>query len=268
VSITGYPALVDQRESVGVRIFDTREAADRSHRHGLARLIMLAYPDEMRYQRDHLPGFDELAIYAAELNLESTNEFRDQLMLRIIEQAFLPHGADIRTGHEFDRAIEAGWHHSDSVIERTCSLLRQILELHHHLAMELSTLDAPQFAEPVAEIEEQLAHLLHGRFLRETPQQWLEQYPRYLKAVRSRIDKLTGGRIGRDRELAGQFEPLWRAYLDLIQQHRAQGRFDSELERYRWMLEEYHVALFAQELGTTVKVSPKRLEEQWAQVRR
>lgn len=266
VTVTGYPALIDQDDAVGIRLFDTLEAAARSHRHGLARLIMLAYPDETRYQRDHLPGFDNLAIYAAELDIDNTQALRDQLMMRIIELAFLSHGTDVRAAHDLERVIESGWHETEAVTERTITLLREILEMHHDLAMELSTLSAPQFAEPTAEIASQLARLLPGRFLRETPQEWLEQYPRYLKAVRIRMEKLTSGRIARDREMAREFEPLWQACLDLMQQHERQGRFDPELERYRWMLEEYRVALFAQELGTAVKVSPKRLETQWARI--
>jgi ATP-dependent helicase HrpA len=50
--------------------------------------------------------------------------------------------------------------------------------------------------------------------------------------------------------------------------HRQQQRFDPELEHYRWMLEEFRVSLFAQKLGTSLTVSEKRLDEQWAKVDR
>jgi ATP-dependent helicase HrpA len=42
---------------------------------------------------------------------------------------------------------------------------------------------------------------------------------------------------------------------------------DPDLDEYRWMLEEYRVSLFAQTLGTSMKVSPQRLARQWAKVR-
>ena len=49
-------------------------------------------------------------------------------------------------------------------------------------------------------------------------------------------------------------------------EHAARGRHDAELARYRWMLEEYRISLFAQELGTAFRVSPRRLEDQWRKV--
>ena len=64
-----------------------------------------------------------------------------------------------------------------------------------------------------------------------------------------------------------QVRPLWEAYLARLQVHRDRGVEDPELERYRWMLEELRVSLFAQELGTSFPVSMKRLRQQWGQVR-
>ncbi|MFM7115844.1 MAG: DUF3418 domain-containing protein, partial [Planctomycetota bacterium] len=46
-----------------------------------------------------------------------------------------------------------------------------------------------------------------------------------------------------------------------------QGRVDSELLKFRWLLEEYRVSVFAQQLGTSQPVSSKRLEKQWELVR-
>ena len=56
--------------------------------------------------------------------------------------------------------------------------------------------------------------------------------------------------------------------LDATAAQRETHIDDRELMTYRWMLEEYRVSLFAQELGTCVKVSPQRLDRQWLKVRR
>ena len=50
--------------------------------------------------------------------------------------------------------------------------------------------------------------------------------------------------------------------------HRGQGIVDAEMEQYRWMVEEYRVSLFAQQLGTCMKVSPTRLDKQWGKIRK
>jgi ATP-dependent helicase HrpA len=93
---------------------------------------------------------------------------------------------------------------------------------------------------------------------------WLRQLPRYLKAIKLRLERLQGDQK-RDQELAG----LVAHYRDL---YRAEaGATDSsaltdELQTFRWMLEEYRVSLFAQSLGTQVPVSSKRLDKQWAKI--
>jgi ATP-dependent helicase HrpA len=73
--------------------------------------------------------------------------------------------------------------------------------------------------------------------------------------------------VTRDAEGWEALAPFWGQYLHRKSQHEAIGLVDPELVTYRWMLEEYRVHLFAQELGTAVQVSPKRLERQWERVR-
>ena len=61
--------------------------------------------------------------------------------------------------------------------------------------------------------------------------------------------------------------PLLRAYHERLAKHQSQGIVDPNLQQYRWMLEELRVSLFAQELKTSIPVSPKRLEAQWELVK-
>ena len=72
--------------------------------------------------------------------------------------------------------------------------------------------------------------------------------------------------MGREREFLHAMEPLWSRYQAKAEQHRRQGVLDPELTLYRWMLEEFRVSFFAQQLGTAMPVSVKRLDRQWALV--
>ena len=65
-----------------------------------------------------------------------------------------------------------------------------------------------------------------------------------------------------------ELDALWLRFESRACDYLARGREDPELERYRWLLEEYRVSLFAQELGTAEPVSRKRLESQWSRVER
>jgi ATP-dependent helicase HrpA len=108
--------------------------------------------------------------------------------------------------------------------------------------------------------------LLPAGFLRDTPAEWSAQYPRYAKALRTRLERLAG-QYAKDQKYTAMLqalaEPLWNAVRDrpgllLLCPAAAQ---------YRWMLEELRVSLFAQNLGTRQAVSEKRLQEQWRTVR-
>jgi ATP-dependent helicase HrpA len=96
------------------------------------------------------------------------------------------------------------------------------------------------------------------------------QMPRYLWAMRLRLERMRQGgqaAVERDHEWAAQVAPADRAWRMRADDHRVRGIRDPELDAFRWMVEEFRVSIFAQELGTVVKVSPQRLEKQWQKVR-
>ena len=97
---------------------------------------------------------------------------------------------------------------------------------------------------------------------------WLKEYPRYFQGVTRRIEKITSMPAEQDRELANEVDHFLSKYAELKEQHNAIGIVDPELAQFRWMIEEYRVSLFAQQLGTMIKVSSKRLEKQMDKVRR
>jgi ATP-dependent helicase HrpA len=102
-------------------------------------------------------------------------------------------------------------------------------------------------------------------FVRETPAEWLKEYPRYLKGIEQRFDKI-GAQLQRDRVWSGELAGYWEQYQARLKKHQQEGKHDPELTLYRWMLEEYRVSLWAQQLGTKMAVSDKRLNKQWGQV--
>ncbi len=111
----------------------------------------------------------------------------------------------------------------------------------------------------MTDLRAQLAGLVHPGFIAAAGPTSLRDYPRYLRAMQERIDRL--GDLGRDRELMARVEPLQQAW-----QHRVdalpEGRpLPADLRRVRWMLEEYRVSLWAQQLGTNGPVSDSRIRK-------
>ena len=95
----------------------------------------------------------------------------------------------------------------------------------------------------------------------------LPHLPRYFRAIDLRPAKIIRKGEAQDREQLAQVDVFQRAYLLRKSPRVARGVADPELDALRWMIEEFRVHLFAQELGGAKGVSVKRLDEQFRKVR-
>jgi len=107
--------------------------------------------------------------------------------------------------------------------------------------------------------------LIYTGFMRQTPLAQLKYFPRYLKAVQIRLDKLERD-PAKDELKATQLRPLWQAYWQKIAQKSDENQENIALQEFRWLLEELRVSLFAQELKTACPISLQRLEKLWEQL--
>jgi ATP-dependent helicase HrpA len=137
-----------------------------------------------------------------------------------------------------------------------------LLAAYHEARLGLEKAKLAQAQAALDDMRGQLERLVAPGFWTATPWEWLRHYPRYLKAIVYRLDKLRSGGAARDRAGMAEVGPRQQAYLDAAAADDAP--FDrAGLEQYRWMLEEFRVSLFAQPLGTSISVSAKRLDKQW-----
>jgi ATP-dependent helicase HrpA len=138
------------------------------------------------------------------------------------------------------------------------NFLKVLAELRHKLA----GLDAGKWLDSRADVEQQLQHLLQVGFQRDTPREWSAQYPRYLKALRTRVERLSG-QYAKDQKYTALLQTLAQPLWDSVGERPGLLLLCAPAMQYRWMLEELRVSLFAQNLGTRQAVSQKRLQEQW-----
>ncbi|MCP3903240.1 MAG: ATP-dependent RNA helicase HrpA [Planctomycetes bacterium] len=263
--LTGHPALVDDGAAVSLHLLETPEAARTAMRSGLRRLFALAAGSELAQQIQHLPEIERLRLLAAPLGAPA--ELDDALRLLIAEQAFGAGGDDVRDRETFERRLEAGFPRLWEVGGVVADTVLRVLEAHHEVQLQLALRDKPVWAEIVVDERAHLDRLLPAGFLVATPTERLHELPRYLAAVLRRLEKLTGGGLTRDRAAAAELEELHARYERRRADHADRGITDPALDDFRWLVEEYRVSLFAQDLGTAVPVSPKRLEKAWAEVR-
>lgn len=120
--------------------------------------------------------------------------------------------------------------------------------------------------EAIEDIRNQLASLIYPGFINQTPPEWLPHLPRYLRAIHLRLQKLRQA-PDKDRQRSSDIIRLSALWQRQAERNALGERYDLELIRFRWLLEELRVSQFAQELKTVMPVSVKRLEEHWARVR-
>jgi len=256
---------VDQGETVSLRLIDSPAAAERMHHRGVRRLVVLQMRDVLANYVEQLPQLDQMMTYYAGLGAAAA--LRGQLVDLIADRAFLADTEPIRSPQAFEACLDRGWQRLAAVTDHVAAHVQRILESHHRAALALDEAQSNKaWPAATADVREQLAALVGDDFLAATPWPSLTHYPRYFEGVIHRLRKLAEGGLQRDREHQGQFTPLWQQYLTARAEFDRQGRVDSALEQYRWMLEEYRVSLFAQQLGTVIPVSPQRLAKQWALV--
>jgi ATP-dependent helicase HrpA len=259
-TLVGYPALVDRATHCDVEVFDSPEEAARIHRLGLRRLFALQLREPIRYLEKNLPGLREMAMqFMARATQE---ELRDQLIELALDRACLqdPLPDDDASFHA---RRDEGRARLSLLAQEIARLVGQILTEYAALAKKL--VQAKGFAQAAADIQAQLDALITKRFIVDTPYAQLTHFPRYLKAIALRIDKLRADQA-RDARQFAELQPLLQQYQRTVSQRG--GVFDPRLREFRWLLEELRVSLFAQELRTPMPVSAKRLHKVWESMQR
>ena len=252
-----YPALHDDVTTVSLRYFANRDEAASAHRQAVLRLYQLALGQEKKYLKKTFSRMPELA-GGGELGL--TGSLIDDLVSRAFEDTFLTGGdPPVRGEAAYRQRLAERRGQVVATGTELASLMTEILARRRSVRRQLATgLKGPGADAAAAAIDEQLDHLLARGFLRRTPAPWLAQLPRYLSAIEVRIDKLAAGHA-RDAQLEAEIRPFWERWLGV----HDKGESDPEFAQFRWMIEEFRVSLFAQPLGTSIKVSAARLEKQW-----
>jgi ATP-dependent helicase HrpA len=254
--VHGFPTLVDEGSTVGLRVAASAEEQEANHRLGVRRLLLLALPSPVGQMVESLDNHAKLALAASpypnvralvedcvtaaagEL-VDSREPVRDpEAFAALVERARATLG-DAATGvlHQVIRVLDE-W---------------RSLEKSLHGRVEMLMLPA------MTDLRAQIARLVHPGFIAEAGSPALREYPRYLKAMAARVERLPDR--ARDRELMDRIDVLqqaWQHRVDALPEGRPLG---ADLRRVRWMLEEYRVSLWAQNLGTAQPVSDARIRK-------
>jgi len=272
--LIGYPAIVDEGKSVGLTLLDTEAEADAATHRGLRRLFQLALPEQTKSLARNLPGFNEMQLRYALLDEQGSSKsdkaavadrLRDELVTAIFDRAFFVEQEPIRNRKQFETRAAKGKMRLMDVAQEICRIAGEILAEHQTLRTKINQ---PQFAawpRALADIRAQLKELLSPGFLAGVPFERLKHYPRYLRAIAMRLDKIASN-PERDANWQQQLARYWHTYQTKLVADRARGVRSPKLEEMRWMLEELRVSLWAQQLKTPYPASFKRVEKYWSEL--
>jgi ATP-dependent helicase HrpA len=226
----------------------------------------------VRYLHKNLPGLNRMKLQYANapaapegLGVGTAASLEDELVTLILDQTFLDERPPIRDRDTFEARVQRGQAELMTTANQVCALLGDVLAQYHRVRKALSGATQINWMASISDLRQQLDQLVYRGFLLYTPYPMLRQFPRYLRAMELRFEKLLHA-AARDQQRLREMTPQYSEWQRRYERARKERKRDPRLEELRWTFEELRVSLFAQELKTAYPVSLKRIEKRWKEL--
>ncbi len=257
--VRGFPSLVDETDTVGLQVFGSAEEQEARHRLGVRRLLLLNTDSPAKAIVESFGNAEKLQLAGSPYPtvIELIEDCRAAALRQAVdarppvrdETAYDALLAEVRRAGEHEAATRAVLRDVFAVLELWRSADRELSG-----RAELAVLPA------LTDMRAQLARLVYRGFVSDAGATQLREIPRYLRALLQRREKLEE-QLGRDRQLMDQIGELQDAWLHRVEALPVGRPPGESLRRARWLLEEYRVSLWAQQLGTRETVSDARIRK-------
>jgi ATP-dependent helicase HrpA len=261
--VRAHPALVDEGESVGVRVMATEDEQCRAMAAGTRRLLLLAVPGAWRDVERRLRSVPALATLPA--RYPTVAGLAADCLAAAADRIVAARGGPAWDKEGFARLATAARDRLSPLAVGAAGQAAELVVAAHNLEERLRATTAPVLQPAVEDMLAQLARLVSPGFVARIGLARLLDVRRYLEAVRVRLDKL-GSRPERDRDLMGRVHALQQDYDRARVELPPERRGDADVVAVGWMLEELRVSFFAQVLGTSGPVSEPRVRRALAAV--
>jgi len=258
VAMKAYPALVDEGQSVALRLLDTPEEQADAMRLGVRRLLLLNIPSPNKAMLAALDNKQKLAL--------GTNPYGPvPLLFEDCVACAADYLMEQNGGPTWDEAGFAALRDKvradlAELAENTLITVADTLAAAHELDRRLKGKASLALLPSLTDVKTQLAQLLPKGFISATGYEQLRHLPRYLRAIGYRLDKMNDDPY-RDQTNLAKVQQLQREYEDALSRVPRGRRPGADLRQARWLIEEFRVSLFAQQIGTATTVSEKRIRK-------
>jgi len=255
-SMKAYPALVDEKDSVAIRLFDSEQEQQQAMWQGTRRLLLLNISSPIKYLHEKLPNKAKLGLYFNPYG--RVLDLIDDCISCGIDKLIAEHGGPVWQEEDFARLQEKVRAELNETVVGVAKQVEQILTAVFNINKRLKGRVDISLALALSDIKNQLGGLVYRGFVTNNGWKRLSDTLRYLQAIERRLEKLaTDPHRDRAQMLrVEQVQQAWQQWLNKLPPKRQQ---DEEVKEVRWMIEELRVSLFAQQLGTPYPISDKRI---------
>ena len=255
-SVKAFPAIVDEKDAVGIKLFETEFEQAVAMQQGLRRLLLLNVPSPIKYLHEKLPNKAKLGLYFTPFG--RVLDLIDDCIACAVDKLIADFGGFVWNEEGFNKLRDFVRENVNEVTVDIAQKVEQILTLTHQLNQRLKGKMDFTMAFALSDIKSQIAGLIYQGFVQKSGYARLPDLLRYLQAIDKRMDKLAQD-VNRDRAAMLRVEQVQQAYQQLLAKLPKSKPISDEVAEIRYMIEELRVSLFAQQLGTKYQVSDKRV---------
>ena len=255
-SVKAFPAIVDEKDAVGIKLFETEFEQAVAMQQGLRRLLLLNVPSPIKYLHEKLPNKAKLGLYFTPFG--RVLDLIDDCIACAVDKLIADFGGFVWNEEGFDKLRDFVRENLNEVTVDIAQKVEQILTLTHQINQRLKGKMDFTMAFALSDMKSQISGLIYQGFVQKSGYTRLPDLLRYLQAIDKRMDKLTQD-VNRDRAAMLRVEQVQQAYQQLLAKLPKSKPISDEVVEIRYMIEELRVSLFAQQLGTKYQVSEKRV---------
>ena len=255
-SVKAFPAIVDEKDAVGIKLFETEFEQAVAMQQGLRRLLLLNVPSPIKYLHEKLPNKAKLGLYFTPFG--RVLDLIDDCIACAVDKLIADFGGFVWNEEGFDKLRDFVRENVNEVTVDIAQKVEQILTLTHQINQRLKGKMDFTMAFALSDMKSQISGLIYQGFVQKSGYARLPDLLRYLQAIDKRMDKLAQD-VNRDRAAMLRVEQVQQAYQQLLAKLPKSKPISDEVAEIRYMIEELRVSLFAQQLGTKYQVSEKRV---------
>ncbi|ERH28075.1 ATP-dependent helicase HrpA [Aggregatibacter sp. oral taxon 458 str. W10330] len=255
-SVKAFPAIVDEKDAVGIKLFETEFEQAVAMQQGLRRLLLLNVPSPIKYLHEKLPNKAKLGLYFTPFG--RVLDLIDDCIACAVDKLIADFGGFVWNEEGFNKLRDFVRENVNEVTVDIAQKVEQILTLTHQLNQRLKGKMDFTMAFALSDMKSQISGLIYQGFVQKSGYARLPDLLRYLQAIDKRMDKLAQD-VNRDRAAMLCVEQVQQAYQQLLAKLPKSKPISDEVAEIRYMIEELRVSLFAQQLGTKYQVSDKRI---------